>query len=214
MHVTFPSGTLTLEGDLHGVKDATGCAVICHPHPQYGGDMDNSVVRAVASALVDSGHVTLRFNFRGVGASTGSYGSGVGEAEDLRAAVRFLHDHTAAQRVALAGYSFGAMVTLQAGPTTAAADRLIAVAPPLSFFSLTCVSTSTQDKLFIVGDRDQYCSVADLAQQLASVAEPKSQRIVRGADHFFVGHETALREAVRSFTRPQPNERSRGTTTD
>lgn len=199
MRVTFPSGTLTLEGDLVSVDGATRGAVICHPHPQYGGDMHNSVVRAVAAALVDTGHATLRFNFRGVGSSTGSYSRGVGEAEDLRAAVRFLHERTAVRAVALAGYSFGAMVTLQAGPAIPAADRLIAVAPPLSFFSLACVATSTLNKLFIVGDRDQYCSVADLRQQLASVAEPKSERIVTGADHFFVGHEAALSAAVRSF---------------
>lgn len=200
MHVTFPSGALTLEGDLANVNGAARGAVVCHPHPQYGGDMDNSVVRAMAGALVDTGHATLRFNFRGVGASTGSYGSGIGEAEDLRAAVRFLRERTGVRPVALAGYSFGAMVILQAGPTIAEADRLIAVAPPLSFFSLTCVAACTQDKLFIVGNRDQYCSVAELTRQLASVAAPASQRVVPGADHFFVGHEVALSDAVRSFT--------------
>lgn len=104
--------------------------------------------------------------------------------------------------VTLAGYSFGAMVTLQAGPSIPEADQLIAVAPPLSFFSLACVATWAHDKLFVVGDRDQYCSAADLTRQLASVAEPKSQHIVAGADHLFAGHEPALREAVQSFTQP------------
>jgi alpha/beta superfamily hydrolase len=202
MRVTFPCGDLNLEGELSIAEGATRAAVVCHPHPQYGGDMDNPVVLAVAGALRDTGHTTLRFNFRGVGASSGSYGNGVGEAEDLRAAVRFLCTRTAMQHVTLAGYSFGAMVTLQAGPTIPETDRLIAVAPPLSFFSLACVAAWTYDKLFIVGDHDQYCSVADLARQLASVAEPKSQRIVTGADHFFAGHEAALSEAVRSFTQP------------
>jgi alpha/beta superfamily hydrolase len=106
------------------------------------------------------------------------------------------------QAVTLAGYSFGAMVALQAGVRLPAVDRLIAVAPPLAFFDLAGLVACTKDKLFIVGDTDQYCGVAQLAQQLARVAEPKIQRIVSGADHFFVGHEAALIDAVRSFVLP------------
>jgi alpha/beta superfamily hydrolase len=209
MRVSFPSGPLTLEGELIHPDGATRGAVVCHPHPQYGGDMDNSVVLAVAATLHATGHATLRFNFRGVGASSGRYGNGVGEGEDLRAAVDFLSERAALGRVLLAGYSFGAMVVLQTGPSIRAADSLVAVAPPLSFFNLACVSASAQDKLFIVGDRDQYCSVADLTRQLVSVAEPKSQHIVAGADHFFIGYAAALSAVVRSFAQTLESTASR-----
>jgi alpha/beta superfamily hydrolase len=88
--VRFPSGALWLEGRLSIPAGATRAAVVCHPHPQYGGDMDNSVVVATAAALGRRGIATLRFNFRGVGQSEGSYGEGVAELGDARAAVERL----------------------------------------------------------------------------------------------------------------------------
>jgi len=199
MHVTFPSGALTLEGDLTLPTGATRAAVVCHPHPQYGGDMDDSVVCAVARVLEEAGHATLRFNFRGVGASGGCYTGGVGEAEDARAAVAYVSERCGVRSVTLAGYSFGAMVALAAGVRLPAVDRLIAVAPPLAFFDLAALADCTKEKAFIVGDGDQYCGVAQLVQQLAGVAAPKAQRIIPGADHFFFGHEAALIDALRSF---------------
>jgi alpha/beta superfamily hydrolase len=209
MHVTFSSGALTLEGDLTVPSVAARGAVICHPHPQYGGDMHNSVVRAIAGVLADTGHATLRFNFRGVGASGGRYGGGVGEADDAHAAVSYVCEHADVPAVTLAGYSFGAMVALKVGVHVPAVDRLIAVAPPLSFFDLAGLAACTKEKLFIVGDSDQYCGVAQLAQELAGVADPKAQRIIPGADHFFFGHEAALVEAVRSFgMTPRPADSS------
>ena len=200
MRVTFRSAALTIEGELAANAAATRGAVVCHPHPQYGGDMDNPVVLAVASALSASGNSTLRFNFRGVGASDGSYANGIGEAEDLRAAVRFLCEHTGVRCVTVAGYSFGALVALQATPTIAEADRLIAVAPPLSFAGVEPVAAWTNEKLFIVGDRDQYCSVAQLVDALATVVEPKQHTIITGADHFFAGYTGAVVDSVRSFS--------------
>ena len=199
MHVTFPSGALTLEGELASVDGAPRGAVICHPHPQYGGDMDNPVVRAAAGALAAAGHATLRFNFRGVGASSGGYDGGVGEVEDLRAAVHFLVQQTGSQQITLAGYSFGGIIALQVAPAAPAVDRLIAVAPPLSFAGLQSIASWTKDKLLIVGDHDQYCSVAQLTAQLARVVEPKQQQVIAGADHFFAGFTPAVADAVRSF---------------
>ena len=201
MRVTFPSDALTLEGELVLEDGAARGAVICHPHPQYGGDMDNPVVLAVTSALRDTGHATMRFNFRGVGSSSGRYSNGIGEAEDARAAVVFLKERAGVETVTLAGYSFGAMVALQAGVSMPDVDRLIAVAPPLSFLSLEFLAACTKDKLFIVGDHDQYCSVAQLGQQLAGVAEPKGHRILSGADHFFLGYEAELSAVVQLFSR-------------
>ena len=199
MYVTFPSNSLTLEGDLTLHAGAARAAVICHPHPQYGGDMHNSVVRAVETALQQAGFTTLRFNFRGVGRSTGAYDGGAREQDDARAAVTYLQDRSSTTPVTLAGYSFGAMVALQAGDNLAAVERLIAVAPPLAFFDLAFLAGCTKPKVFIVGDHDQYCSVSELTHQLAVVAEPKTRSILAGADHFFFGFESAIGDAVGGF---------------
>jgi alpha/beta superfamily hydrolase len=197
--LTFRSDSLTLAGELSVPADSTRAAVICHPHPQYGGDMDNPIVCAVAGALQDAGYTTLRFNFRGVGGSSGEYSGGAGEADDARAAVTHLIERCGSAPVTLAGYSFGAMIALQVGAEMPPVDRLIAVAPPLAFFDLAAVAACRKPKLFVVGDRDQYCSVSQLAQQLAQVAAPQAQHIVAGADHFFAGHEHAVVDAVRAF---------------
>src|SRR5262249_59399400 len=112
------------------------------------------------------------------------------------AAVRWLITGPGANAVTLAGYSFGAMVALQAGPELAEVDRLVAIAPPLAFFTLAHLERCTKPKLFVVGDADQYCSVAQLTAQLERVAEPKSLCIVDGADHFFADDLGAVLSAI------------------
>ena len=199
MKLTFRSGVLDLEGDLVLSPNCTRGAVVCHPHPQYGGDMDNAVVCAIVGALHQAGYATLRFNFRGVGASTGVYGDGVGEIEDARNAVCYLRDRSEGARFTLAGYSFGAMVGLHAGMGMEEVDRLIAVAPPLAFGNIGFLGQCPKEKLFIVGDRDQFCGLAELEEALATIAEPKTLRVVPGADHFFAGHERGVADAARSF---------------
>jgi alpha/beta superfamily hydrolase len=199
VRVTFHCGELALEGGLIDGSHCRSAAVVCHPHPQYGGDMHNPVVQAVCAALQQAGLATLCFNFRGVGASVGTFSGGAGEAEDARAAVRYLIQRSGASRVTLAGYSFGAMVALQAGAHMAEVDRLIAIAPPLAFFDLECLGGCGKEKLFVVGDRDQYCSVTALRQQLEGVAKPVSERVIAGADHFFFGHEEEIAAVVCSY---------------
>ncbi len=199
MKLTFRSGALDLEGDLVVPACCVRGAVVCHPHPQYGGDMDNAVVCAIVSALHQAGYATLRFNFRGVGASTGVYGGGAGEIEDARNAARYVRERSGGARITLAGYSFGALVGLQAGMSMEEVDRLIAIAPPLAFADLAFLSQCEKDKLFIVGDRDQFCSLAKLREALARIAGPKTLRIVAGADHFFAGHERGVADAVGAF---------------
>lgn len=199
MHVVFPSDEWQLEGVLTAASPSRGAAVICHPHPLYGGNMNNPVVRALEEGLQRGGYSTLRFNFRGTGESTGTYAGGVGEGKDLHAAVGCLLERTGASEVVVAGYSFGAMVALQAGPSIPTTSRLIAVAPPLSFFSLAGLSLGAIPKLFIVGDQDQHCSATELIEQLSHVPEPKKSVVLGGADHFLFGQEPAIRDAVAEF---------------
>jgi hypothetical protein len=169
-------------------------AVICHPHPQYGGDMDNGLVVAVADALVGAGLTTLRFNFGGVGASEGGYGDGREEQCDVGAAEAALAARVPkATPIVVVGYSFGAWVGAMAAQGLPRVTRVVAVAPPLGFFDWTFARRLRQPLAVVVGDRDQYCPLAAL-DRLA--AEPHVRAtVLAGADHFFAGRE---REAARA----------------
>ena len=198
MTIDIPCGDLRLEAVLQPGCGA-GAAVICHPHPQYGGDMHNPVVLALAEGLQQAGCATLRFNFRGVGRSTGRFGGGLAEQDDARAAVEYALAHTGASRAILAGYSFGAVVALAVGAEAAAVDALVAVAPPLAMSGLDGLSACTKSKLFLVGDADQFCPVAALETALRRVPPPTQLRVLCGADHFLFGYEAEIAAAVRAF---------------
>jgi alpha/beta superfamily hydrolase len=203
--VTFVVEGLRLEGRLAAAEKATRAAVLCHPHPQYGGSMDNNVIDALVASLGRRDVATLRFNVRGVGRSEGRYANGIGETADARAAVAFLRERTGADRVALAGYSFGAMIALQAGYDDPDVARLIGVAPPLSFFDLAFAASCRKPKLLLAGDRDSYCSIDALRSAAELLPQPIAWTIVDGADHFFVRHEEEVAETVAEFVcAPEP----------
>lgn len=201
MHVTFNSGRHRLEGILEPVAGAQRAAVVCHPHPQYGGNMFSNVVRAVHDALSTVGYSTLRFNFRGVGESEGVYSGGRGERDDAAAAIEFLSQQSDARDITLAGYSFGAMVAVELAPQQPAVHRLVAVAPPLAFFSLSGLSTYQAPTLLVVGDRDEYCDSSRFRDEVALLNGPVTDTVIPGADHFFFGHEPELRRVVADFAR-------------
>ncbi len=197
--VVFSSGALSLEGRLSIPAAATRAAVVCHPHPQYGGEMDNSIVAATAGALRRRGIATLRFNFRGVGRSEGRYGGGIGEVDDARAAVERLRDELPNVPIALGGYSFGAMVALLAGHDETWVDRLFAIALPVTMFDVSEIAESVKPKLFLAGDRDPYCPYAALEAVVKGLAGENVLRRVSGADHFLFGFEEDIGEAVSGF---------------
>lgn len=197
--VTIRSGRLALEARLGAVEGARRAAVVCHPHPQYGGDMDSAVVVAVAAELRRQGVATLRFNFRGVGGSEGSYGGGSGEAEDARAAIAELRRRLPQAAIALGGYSFGAIVALLAGHDRSDVDRLFAVALPATMFDPRPVLASTKPKLFVLGDADSYCPVAALEALVAKLGGDNAIVRLTGADHFLFGFEQHVGEEVARF---------------
>jgi alpha/beta superfamily hydrolase len=180
------------EGTARGV-------VVCHPHPQYGGSMDNNVVDALVDHLQAAGAAALRFNFRGVGRSQGAYGNLVGECADARAAVALLRRRTGLRTVTLAGYSFGAMVALRVGHEDPGVDRLVAVAPPLAFFELDFLSACRKPILLVAGTRDSYCPAEAFRRAAESLPEAARAETVAGADHFFGGFEDAVGEAAVRF---------------
>jgi alpha/beta superfamily hydrolase len=197
--VRFACGTLTLEGRAVLPPGAPRAAIVCHPHPQYGGDMDNSVVTAATQALAERGFATLRFNFRGVGASGGSYGGGRDEIDDARAAVAWLRERTAQATICLGGYSFGSIVALLAGHDSAEVERLFAIALPVSMFDAAPIVASRKAKLFVAGDRDPFCSWEMLEALVQRLAGENQLVRLAGADHFLFGHEAKVTEAVARF---------------
>jgi hypothetical protein len=168
-------------------------AVVCHPHPQYGGDMENAVVVAAGAALVAAGIAALRFNFGGVGRSTGVSGGGASEVADVRAAFDALAARLGAGvPLALVGYSFGAWAALRAAADGCPARRIVAIGPPLAFLDWSFLGALGVPVDVLVGDRDQFCDAARLGQLPAGIG----RRIIRGADHFFGGHEAEVAPAV------------------
>lgn len=199
-HVTFSVGDITLEGLFWAPPQAPSIgAVLCHPHPLYGGEMRNNVVSALARALQQAGVATLRFNFRGVGQSGGEHGGGEAEVEDVKAAVTYLLSRHAVPTVVVAGYSFGSMVGLRAGVADPRVHKLIGVALPLGFGDPSFLLSAAKPTLLISGDRDNFSPLAGLQRLFAQLPEPKALVTVNGADHFFWGQEDEIAKAAVEF---------------
>lgn len=199
--VRIPGDDVELEGVLHlpdGVPPFAGVAV-CHPHPQYGGDMNNTVVVAVCRALTGRGIAALRFNFRGVGRSTGGYDGGKGEARDAAAALTFLteQEDIDGDMAGLAGYSFGAMAALAGADERVKALAL--VSPPLQGVNKDRLAAVNGPLLIITGDGDHICPASGLRDLAASLPREVEAEVVPGADHFWMGYERDLDALVGPF---------------
>jgi alpha/beta superfamily hydrolase len=190
--VRVPTGP-ALEGRLGLASPVRGGFVLCHPHPLYGGDMDNPVVIRAAEVCREAGYATLRFNFRGVGASAGVHDKGEGEQQDIRAAVATLTARlTAAGPIGVIGYSFGAWTAARAMRPGDAPLGLIA--PPLGMFDFASLGQDGGRLLLVAGTRDTYCPVEAL-HRLAQ-ATGAEEHVIEGADHFFFGKLYPLGEAI------------------
>lgn len=195
--VFITSGNLQLEALLDLVRGAAG-VVVTHPHPLYGGDMENAVVEAVVRVYRSRGYSTLRFNFRGVGMSRGSYDDGRGEQEDVRSALRFLAAQ-GANKIDLAGYSFGAWVNLLANPVAARPERLILISPPVAFLDFSSVGFTPPLKLVVAGSRDQFAPPEQIRRLLPGWNPEARLEVVAGADHFYWGYGEALETILGDF---------------
>ncbi len=170
--------------------------VVCHPHPRFGGTMRNKVVHRLARAGRRAGAAVLRFNFRGVGQSTGEYDQGVGEQDDFRAAVTFLGEQYPGLPLHAAGFSFGARVSLQASCSDPRVERVIAVGLPAGQGDWSFLARCSRPKHFVHSTRDQFGSQAQMEAVFRTAAGPKSLTWIEAQDHFFEGALDQLEEAV------------------
>lgn len=176
-------------------------ALVCHPHPIGGGTMHNKVVFRVAQALGELGMPALRFNFRGVGRSTGSYDEGRGEADDVRAALDELARRYPGVPLCLAGFSFGSWVGLPIGCDDVRVTQLVGAGVPVRLLAVDTLSTCAKPKLIVQGERDQYGPIDELRGWFARLAEPKALAVISGADHFFTEQQHELRAAIDTYFR-------------
>ncbi len=193
-----------------GAENATHAAVVCHPHPLFGGTLHNKVVFHTMKALHSFGFPVLRFNFRGTGLSQGEHDHGAGEVDDVRAALDWL-DGEYHLPLIFAGFSFGAAVGLRAAFVDARVRALIGVGTPVApvaadteeprVYTFDFLRDCGKPKFFISGARDQFGPRPKLEALFASVPEPKKLVVIEGADHFFEGRLRELREAIEAWVK-------------
>jgi hypothetical protein len=194
--ISGPAGRLEALLEEPEQEEPRLAAVVCHPHPLYGGTMQNKVVYRLARGLRRSGAVVLRFNFRGVNRSEGEHGNLVGEIEDARAALAWLRERNPDLPFALAGFSFGASVITRLGCETGDARFLLAAGFPTRMGGAEYLETCGAAKIFVQSTHDEFGPRAALEELFAATAQPKRLVWVEAADHFFAGALEALEETV------------------
>ena len=191
-----------LEALLEEPEDGAprAAALVCHPHPQHGGTMHNKVVYRIARGLRRTGHVVLRFNYRGVNLSAGSYAQGEGEFEDARAALAYLRARYADLPYTLAGFSFGSRIALRLGcsdgHSRSATRRIIAAGFPTAYRDRSNLEGCLTPRIFIQSTHDEFGAVEDLRATVESLPEPKEMILVEAQDHYFNGALGQLEEIV------------------
>ncbi len=206
----YPKGNLFIPasvGQLEAILkepagEPQGVALVCHPHPLGGGTMHNKVVFRAAAGLVDAGLITLRFNFRGVGASGGTH-DGIAEKQDVRDALEYLAKNYPNQPITLAGFSFGTRIGSEVAMNDGRVVRLISIGTPVDKYDdFDYLTNLRKPILFIHGDRDEFGALENVRKLVAKVAENTDAELVyfKNCGHFFDEHLNELRETVKNWT--------------
>ena len=214
----YPEGNLFIPAP-HGRLEAIikepqgeprGGALICHPHPLGGGTMHNKVVFRAAAGLLDAGLVALRFNFRGVGLSTGEHDDGIGEKDDVRTALDYLAERYPGQPITLAGFSFGSRVGTEVAMNDGRVVRLISIGTPVDKYSDYDFLEGLQKPiLFVHGDSDEFGALENVKVLVERVkADNPDTTLVyfENCGHFFDKHLNELREAIKDWTLEKIND--------
>ncbi len=212
--INGPEGRI--EGRYHHCKTPNApIALLLHPHPQHGGTMNNKVVYALYHAFVRRGFSALRFNFRGVGRSQGTFDRGEGELSDAASALDWLQSYNANTRSCwIGGFSFGAWIGMQLLMRRPEIDGFIAVAPPANLYDFSFLAPCPSSGLILQGDKDQIVTLEaqqKLVNKLSHQRDIKiDYRILKGADHFFQNHMEELTAHVESYIAAHPDRRESG----
>jgi uncharacterized protein len=191
--------TASRPADGAAPRPPRAAVVLAHPHPLQGGTMHTKVLYQVAKAFCRLNCAVLRFNFRGVGASEGEFGNGLGEVEDYWTALEFMALKYPDTEIWAGGVSFGSWVATTAGANDDRVTRLIAIAPPVAIYDFSSVGRSSKAKFFIGGERDEVCPVQPLREFYAHAEEPKELVIIDAASHLFDGQVDEVTEAIDSL---------------
>ena len=204
----YPKGNLFIPAS-HGkleailkepVGDRRGIGLVCHPHPLGGGTMHNKVVFRTAAGLMDAGLTALRFNFSGVGASTGEHNDIAGGREDVRDVLQWLYSEYPGEDLTLAGFSFGSRTGMEVGVADSRVKRLISIGTPVEKYRDYDFLVSVKKPiLFLHGDQDEFCSVESL-RSLTDRIPHADVKIFENCGHFFDAHLNQVRETIREWT--------------
>jgi alpha/beta superfamily hydrolase len=212
LSIPGPVGRLEALLEFEAARRVRATALVCHPHPLFGGTLHNKVVYRAAKAALQAGAPTLRFNFRGVGKSEGQFADGIGEREDVRAALSFLQARYPQVSVCLMGFSFGAIVGLSVGAQDARVAALVGLGVPVGISSFDFLRAARKPLLIVQGTEDIYGPREQVDALFSTLPEPKRLRWIEGADHFFTGKLEGVQSAVREYVEqvsaqiaPQPD---------
>lgn len=203
LFIPAPHGQLeAILKEPNGVEPC-GAALVCHPHPLGGGTMHNKVVFRAAAGLLDAGLTTLRFNYRGVGQSTGTHDEGRGEQHDIRAALDYLAENYPNQPITFAGFSFGSRFGTEVAMDDERVVRLISIGTPVDKYGdYDFLRNLKKPILFVHGDRDEFGSVENVNKLVESLpSEAEAELVVfENCGHFFDEHLNELRETIKNWT--------------
>ena len=196
--IIIPNANLQLEGRFDAHSDSSKAVVITHPHPLYGGNMDNGVVCQIASAFQNAGYSTLRFNFRGRGLSSGAFDDGKGEQSDVRAALTWLSDKGYTQ-ITLAGYSFGSWVNAHVVSDGIEVADHIMVSPPAAFISFDSVKNLPCTGLIVTGQNDEIAPPDMIESLIVKWDISPRMEILAHGDHFYSATMNQLFDALSDY---------------
>jgi alpha/beta superfamily hydrolase len=202
-HITFPCGDIQLEGCWHFPDSSipTPAVAVCHPHSLHGGSMSSNVVFGICEALIQRQVAALRFNFRGVRGSGGTYGDGIKEQEDVSSALAVVSSEARVRRekIGLAGYSFGASVALPVAVRDNTVKALALVSPAVDESGWEQIKTYSKPLFIISGEHDFLISPEQVRQHINDNSGLKKYEVISGADHFWEGYEAEVVQKVAKF---------------
>ncbi|HEY7789588.1 MAG TPA: alpha/beta fold hydrolase [Vicinamibacterales bacterium] len=179
--------------------------VLGHPHPLYGGTMHTKGLYQAAKGLSRIGCAVLRFNFRGVGKSAGTFDNGPGEMDDFRSGLELMSNRYPGAPLWAGGFSFGSWIGLTVGAADDRVSALIGIAPPLEKYDFSALKDSAKPKFFIQGERDEICPLKVLRQFYGQLLEPKEMVVIDGANHLFDGQASQVGDAIEELLSDYPS---------